>query len=80
MAMRQLFKVQPGQNITLKMLIPYIKREKKEGNIRWYLLCWAQKGFPDLTQVINRTNELAKQSNDQQQQNNVNYISRDPEA
>lgn len=80
MAMRQLFKVQPGQNITLKMLIPYIKHEKKEGNISWYLLCWAQKGFPDLTQVLNRTNELAKQSNDQQQQNNVNYIGRDPES
>ena len=80
-SMRQMFNVQPGQNITLKMLMPFIKGEKNHGDVSWYLMCWVKKGFPDINQLLNKTNELAKRNQDQGlPTNNVNYIDRDPEA
>lgn len=79
--MRQMFNVQPGQNITLKMLMPYIKGQKDHGDVSWYLMCWVKKGFPDINHLLNKTNELAKRNQDQGlPTNNVNYIDRDPEA
>lgn len=60
-AIRKLFNIKPGQNITLQMLIPYIKKQKNHTDVYWYLMCWASKGFPDINQLINRTNELAAQ-------------------
>jgi len=59
MTMRKLFNIQPGGKITLKMLLPYIKRDKIDTNIEWYLMCWALKGFPDLQTLLNKTNDLA---------------------
>jgi hypothetical protein len=59
MTIRKLFNIQPGGKITLKMLLPYIKRDKKDTNIDWYLMCWALKGFPDLQTLLNKTNDLA---------------------
>ena len=59
MAIRSLFKLNPGQNITIAMLKPYIERKKTHTDISWILLCWATNEFPDLNKMINRINTLA---------------------
>jgi hypothetical protein len=59
MSMRKTFNVPPSGQITLKMLLPYIKNEKSSTDISWFLKCWALKGFPDLQTLINKTNDLA---------------------
>lgn len=59
MAIRSLFKLNPGQNITIAMLKPYIERKKSHTDITWIILCWAKNGFPDLNTMINRINALA---------------------
>jgi hypothetical protein len=61
MSMRKLFNIKPGQNITLEMLNPYIKGEKRDGNVSWLLSCWALKKFPDINTLINNMNQLAYQ-------------------
>jgi hypothetical protein len=59
MSIRKTFNVPPGGQITLKMLLPYIKNEKKDTDISWFLECWALRGFPDIQTLINKTNDLA---------------------
>ena len=60
MAMRNYFKLKPGQNITLSMIKPYIEGKKQHTDIDWVLMCWAKNDFPDLNQMLNRINLLAK--------------------
>jgi hypothetical protein len=60
-AIRKLFNIKPGQNITLEMLKPYIKGDKSHTDIGWLLSCWALKNFPDINTLINKMNLLAYQ-------------------
>ena len=65
MAIRSLFGIKAGGKITLNMIMPYIKLEKKSGNIHWILLCWAERGFPDINGMLDEINALAfKQGNE----------------
>ena len=65
MAIRNLFGVNPGQNITKKMLLPYIKGNKEDTNVSFILYCWALRGFPDLNGMLNKMNQLAYQNANQ---------------
>lgn len=80
MSIRRSLKVQPGQNITLQMLLPYLQdpiKLNEDADLYWYIHCWASKGFPDINQLLNRTNELAKADQNQGvPTNNVNYLDR----
>jgi len=60
MAVRNYFKLKPGQNITVAMLKPYIEEKKHHTDISWILGCWALNNFPDLNTMLNRINMLAK--------------------
>lgn len=60
MAVRNHFKLKPGQNITVAMLKPYIEEKKIHTDIYWILACWALNNFPDLNTMLNRINMLAK--------------------
>ena len=60
MAVRNYFKLKPGQDITIAMLKPYIETKKKHTDISWILYCWASNNFPDLNTMLNRINMLAK--------------------
>ena len=65
MAIRSLFGIKAGGKITLNMIMPYIKLEKDSGNISWVLMCWAERGFPDINGMLNEINALAfKQGNE----------------
>ena len=65
MSVRNLFGVKPGQNITKEMLLPYIKGEKNNDDVSWVLACWALRGFPDLSEMLNKINNLAYQNTNQ---------------
>jgi hypothetical protein len=65
MSVRNLFGVKPGQNITKEMLLPYIKEEKNNDDVSWVLACWALRGFPDLSEMLNKINDLAYQNANQ---------------
>jgi hypothetical protein len=71
-AIRKLFNINPGQDITVKMLTPYIKGQKKDLNVSWLLICWALKDFPDISELVNKINQLAYQ--DFQKQNNTKLV------
>ena len=60
---RLLLGVKPGQNITLDMIRPYITRDELLTDFHWLLLCWAEKGFPDINQMLQKINQLALQQN-----------------
>jgi len=64
-AIRNLFGVKPGQNITKEMVLPYIKGEKDHTDVSWILTCWALRGFPDLNGMLNKMNQLAYQNANQ---------------
>ena len=74
MAIRSLFGVNPGQNITKEMLLPYIKGNKKDGNVSFILYCWALRGFPDLDGMLNKMNQLAYQNTKKDTFNPLNPI------
>ena len=65
MSMRLLFSIQPGGRITSKMLIPYITTKKYNTNVDWFLLCWAQRGFPDIDGMLDHINKLAFNQDDE---------------
>jgi hypothetical protein len=67
MAIRNLFGLNPGQNITLDMLKPYIEGKKNHEDVTFLLFCWATKGFPDINIMLSNINQLAMQ-----QSNNYN--------
>ena len=74
MAIRSLFGVNPGQNITEEMLSPYINGKKNNTNVTWVLYCWALKGFPDLNEMLNKMNQLAYQNTKKDTFNPLNPI------
>ena len=63
MGIRNAFGLQPGQNITLQMLKPYITGEASNNDIYWLLCYWAYKGFRDINSVLNDLNQLAMKNN-----------------
>jgi len=65
MAIRSLFGIKAGGKITLNMIMPYIKLEKNSGNIFWLLLCWAERGFPDINGMLDDINKLAFKQGDE---------------
>jgi hypothetical protein len=65
MAIRSLFGIKAGGKITLNMIMPYIKSEKDSGNIFWLLLCWAERGFPDINGMLDDINKLAFKQGDE---------------
>jgi hypothetical protein len=65
MAIRSLFGIKAGGKITLNMIMPYIKLEKDSGNISWLLLCWAERGFPDINGMLDDINKLAFKQGDE---------------
>ena len=65
MSMRLLFSIQPGGRITSNMLIPYITTKKYNTNVDWFLLCWAQRGFPDIDGMLDHINKLAFNQDDE---------------
>jgi hypothetical protein len=65
MSMRLLFSIQPGGRITSNMLIPYITTKKYNINVDWFLLCWAQRGFPDIDGMLDHINKLALNQDDE---------------
>ena len=74
MSIRSLFGVNPGQNITKEMLLPYIKGEKFYENVAWVLKCWALRNFPDLNGMLNKINQLAYQNTKKDTFNPLNPI------
>ena len=74
MAIRNLFGVNPGQNITKEMLLPYINGKKNDNNVNWILRCWALRGFPDLDEMLNKMNQLAYQNTKKDTFNPLNPI------
>ena len=72
MGIRSKFDIQPGQNITLEMLKPYITEELYDTNIYWLLCFWAYKGFRDINSVLNDLNQLAIKTNKPTNQNQTN--------
>jgi hypothetical protein len=65
-AIRSLFGIKAsGKKITLNMLMPYIKREKNHGDIDFIIMCWAQRGFPDINGMIDKINGLAFKQDDE---------------
>lgn len=65
MAIRNLFNVVPGKQITVEMLRPYIMMEKRDVNVSLLLGCWAIRGFMDLNGLIYGINQLAVGDNKQ---------------
>ena len=59
MAIRNLFGIKAGGKITLNMIMPYIIWEKDSINVYWVLLCWAERGFPDINGMLDNINKLA---------------------
>ena len=72
MGIRSTFDIQPGQNITLEMLKPYITGELYDSDIYWLLCFWAYKGFRDINSVLNDLNQLAIKTNKPTNQNQTN--------
>ena len=72
MGIRSKFDIQPGQNITLEMLKPYITGELYDSDIYWLLCYWAYKGFRDINSVLNDLNQLAIKTNKPTNQNQTN--------
>lgn len=69
-SMRKLFGLSPEDKITYEMIEPYLYVKKVNADIEFFLLCWTEKGFPDINQMLNRTNELAMDSNKNSQEIN----------
>jgi hypothetical protein len=59
-AVRNHFKLKPGQNITVEMLRPHINNGGASNtNVYWLLMGWAAAKFPDLQKFVNDINALA---------------------
>lgn len=75
MSIRKTLKINPGDNITYNMIKPYIQFEKRNTDITWLLYCWVENGFPDITQMLNKINELAL--NYEEKNNSDNKLNND---
>jgi hypothetical protein len=73
-SIRSLFGVKTGQNITKKMVLPYIKGEKNHTDVDWILFCWALRGFSDLNGMLNKMNQLAYQKTNQNNNSNTRTV------
>ena len=73
-AIRNLFNVNPGQDITEKMLSPYINGKKNDTNVTWVLYCWALNDFQNLNGMLNKMNQLAYQNTEKDTFNPLNPI------
>jgi len=63
--LRRFFKLQPGEDITVDMILPYITFQKNNiTDLTWVLLCWALNGFNDISKMLNNINNLALGNND----------------
>lgn len=62
-AIRKIFNIQPGQNITFDMLKPYIELKKQDTDVYWLLICWAMNGFNNFETLLKNLNDLAFQKN-----------------
>ena len=59
---RSVLNKQPGENVTLSDLKPYITfRKELPDDIGWFISCWAIRGFSDLEKQLNDMNLLVKQ-------------------
>ena len=58
-SVRRLFNIKPGDNITIKMLKPYLEGSKQNTDVGWIIGCWALNKFPDLQTMLNKLNRLA---------------------
>ena len=47
-----------------KDFIPYITRRMDTSNASYLLMCWAQQGFPNFTQYVNKLNTVVKTDSD----------------
>jgi hypothetical protein len=59
-AIRQLFNLKPGENITYQMIKPYLKNEKNNVDIEYVIYCWIENGYPDINKMLSKMNQLAK--------------------
>jgi hypothetical protein len=58
---KELFGLNPGQQVTLMLMKPYILLEKElVGDMKWFIYCWIKLGFQDINIMLSRFNELAK--------------------
>ena len=73
-AIRSLFNINSGENITQEMISPYINGKKNDTNVTWILYCWALKGFPDLNVMLNKMNDLAYQNTNQNNNSNTRAV------
>ena len=64
-ALRSLFGIKAGGKITLNMMMPYIIWKKDSTDVYWVLLCWAQRGFPDIDGMLDHINKLAFNQDDE---------------
>jgi len=78
-SIRKLFGVGPGQKLTKQMFEPYIRRDKDDINVYWYLVCWAHRQFPDLNKMMEKINELAFEY-ENSKENNINNLEKDSES
>ena len=63
MSLRKTFNVTPNQNISYKLILPYIKNEKTDVDASWLIRCWVLNGFSDIATWFNNLNQLAYQKN-----------------
>ena len=74
MSIRNLFGISAGffvgiiasSGITLDMLMPYIQRKKHNSDVSWVLICWAQRNFPEINEMLDEINDLAIKQGDEQ--------------
>ena len=68
--MRRLFNLNPGENLTISHLKPYLLLEKElVSDIKWFIYCWIKLGFKDIEEMISNFNSLAK--NEYNQKSNL---------
>jgi hypothetical protein len=68
-ALRRLLNLKPGENITLSMIKPFITGDKFNVDVEFIIYCWIEKGYPNLSGVLNNINQLALNNNIKSQEN-----------
>lgn len=59
-SIRALLKINPNQQITSQLLLPYLTYQKEDNiNITSFLLCWSRRKFPPIDKYLNDFNALA---------------------
>jgi hypothetical protein len=60
-----------GERIQPKHFVPYINGSLTNPNPEWILVCWAQQGFPDFTQYVNKLNTVVKTDSDSKKPDSI---------